>query len=290
MNEAYDPKTVKFPYTKITDQHYLIVKKNDGTVFDEDFPYIDHSKSYNRKRTWFRLFIKAIVIPVVYVRLGLRIKGREIIKKNKDLLKNGVISICNHIHLWDYLCIMHGIRPFVSNVVVWAPNLRGENKTIIRLVGGIPVPDSSFKATMAFNEAIGDYLSKGGWLHIYPEGSMWEYYKPIRPFKKGFAYYAIKYDKPVMPLAISYRKPSWIRRKIFHQEATFTLNIGEPIFRNKELDRNEQEIDLMKRCHEAVSILSGSDPKDNIYPPIFNNNERVDYYTDTYGVGYKGSH
>lgn len=30
----YDPKTNKFPYTELTDQHYLHVKKNNGLVFD----------------------------------------------------------------------------------------------------------------------------------------------------------------------------------------------------------------------------------------------------------------
>ena len=47
----YDPKTDKYPYPEQTDQHYLKVKKNDGTVFDKDYPYVDNSKPFKRKQT-----------------------------------------------------------------------------------------------------------------------------------------------------------------------------------------------------------------------------------------------
>ena len=46
----YDPKTDKYPYPEQTDQHYLKVKKNDGTVFDKDYPYVDNSKPFKRKQ------------------------------------------------------------------------------------------------------------------------------------------------------------------------------------------------------------------------------------------------
>ena len=49
----FDPKTNKFPYTEFTDQHYLKIKKNNGLVFDENYPYIDNSKKYKFKKWWF---------------------------------------------------------------------------------------------------------------------------------------------------------------------------------------------------------------------------------------------
>ena len=90
-------------------------------------------------------------------------------------------------------------------------------------------------------------------------------------------------------MAFSYRKPSWIRRKIFHQIACFTLTIGEPLYANKELSKTEQELDLTIRAHDAVCELARIHAKDNIYEPIYKNSKRVDYYTDEYGIGYKGS-
>ena len=285
----FDPKTNKFPYPLYTDEHYLKVKKNDGTVFDEKYPYIDNSKSFKRSKFFFNIPYYGIAIPFALLRLGLKVKGRKNLKKYKKLIKSGVISISNHIHMFDYLAINYAIRPYPPRVLVWAPNVSGENGKNVRMVGGIPIPENNLKATVTYFNYVSDYLNNGGWLHIYPEASMWEYYGMIRPFKLGAASIAIMTDKPIIPMAFSYRKPSWIRRKIFKQIATFTLTIGEPIFPNKELSRKEQEIDLTKRCHEAVCKLSGTEVSDNVYPPIFNHDKRIDYYTDTYGVGYKGS-
>ncbi len=286
----FDPKTNKYPYPVDTDQHYLKVKKNDGTVFDKNYPYIDTSRLFLFKQGVIRVLLRLIVFPATHIRLGLRIKGKENLKKYKDVIDRGVVSCSNHIHMWDYLCIMNAIKPKRPYLLSWAPNMRGENKTLIRLTGGIPIPDDgNIRSTMAYLKAVEKLLKGGGWLHVYSEGSMWEYYAPIRPFKQGASFFSCEYNKPVLPLGFSYREPSWIRRKIFHQIATLTLTVGEPIYPDGNLQMKEQKLDLTVRSHEAVCRLAGIDPKENIYPPIYDRSKRVDYYTDTYGVGYKGS-
>ena len=117
---------------------------------------------------------------------------------------------------------------------------------------------------------------------------MWEFYAPIRPFKLGASYYAIKCDKPILPLAFSYRKNGWLR-KLFKSLASFTLTIGEPIYPNKDLSFKESEADLTSRAHDEVCKLAGIDPNKNIYNKIYNNDKRIDYYTNEYGIGYKKS-
>ena len=183
---------------------------------------------------------------------------------------------------------MKAVRPYRTNVISWAPNINGENGTLIRMVGGIPIPDTDLAATKTYMKAIHNLLEGGGWLQVYAEGSMWEFYAPIRPFKPGTAHIACESGKPVLPLGFSYREPGWIRKHIFHQIACFTLTIGEPIFANPELSKKEQRRDLTLRCHEAVCRLAGIDPKDNLYPPIYADSKRIDYYTTEYGVGYRG--
>ena len=274
----FDPKTKKYPYTQFTDQHYLVVKKNRGIVFDSDYPYLDNSRWFKFKQAMSHILLSIIVFPVATIRLGLKIKGRKIIKENKTLLKNGVISCANHVHLWDYICIMKAIRPFHSNLLSWAKNINGENGTMIRLVGGIPIPENDIRASVIFTQTIDSLLQKGGWLHIYPEGSMWEFYAPIRPFKSGMGYYSVRDNKPILPLAFSYREPGWIRKNIFKQIACFTLTVGDPIMPDMSLDKRARAMDLTIRCHEAVCRLAGIDPKENKYPPVFDNTERVDYY------------
>lgn len=288
---SFDPKTNKFPYPTETDKHYLCVHMDRGIVFDTEYPYIDRSASFRFKQNIVRLLLHILVFPLCRIRLGLRIEGQENLKKHKAVLENGVVSIANHVHMWDYIAVMRAIRPFRSNLLSWAPNINGENGTLIRMVGGIPIPESNIAATKTYLKAVRDLLqNEHGWLHIYPEGSMWEYYAPIRPFKRGAAHIACDSDKPILPLGFSYREPGCIRKKLFHQIAKFTVRVGEPVFPDSTLNPKDRERDLNERCHDAVCRLAGIDPKDNLYPRIFDNSRRIDYYTDTYGVGYKGSH
>lgn len=275
----FDPKPTRYPFPKLTDKHYLVVKKDNGAVFDKNYPYIDRSRAFRFKQFWVRVLERLIVFPLATVRLGLRIRNRKILKKNKALFRRGVVSCANHVHLWDYIAVMKAIRPFRSNLLAWAKNVRGENAGLIRMVGGIPIPEGDPHATAAFNKTIKELLAGGGWLHIYAEGSMWEYYAPIRPFKSGVGYFAVQCEKPVLPMAFSYRKPGWIRRVIFRQTACFTLSIGEPIFADPALPRREREQDVVRRSHEAVCRLAGIDPAGNPYPPLFAESERVDDYT-----------
>ena len=288
----FDPKTDKFPYPVETDKHYLEVHMDRGFVFDTKYPYIDRSGWFRFRQGVVRFLLNIFVFHVATVRMGLRIEGRENIKKHKEILKNGAVSVANHVHMWDYIAVMKAIRPFRSNLLAWAPNINGENGTLIRMVGGIPIPEGNTAATKTYLKVMRSLLKdEHGWLHIYSEGSMWEYYRPIRPFKRGASHIACDCGKPILPLAFSYREPGWIRKHIFRQIATFTLHIGEPLFPNNDLSPKEREKDLTIRSHDAVCLLAGIDPKENLYPPLFSEDvKRVDYYTTTYGAGYKGSH
>lgn len=285
----FDPKSVKFPYPEITDRHYLELKKNRGIVFDGDYPYIDESKGFKFRCFMLRILLKTVVLPVVRIRMGLKVKGKENLKKHRETIEKGVVSCCNHVHMWDYLGIYASLGKIKPHVLVWADNINGEFGKMMRLVGGIPIPENDRRATMAYFKAVRKLLAEGGWLHIYPEGSMWEYYRPLRPFKRGASFVAIDSNKPILPMGYSYREPNFIRKHIFRQTATFTLHIGEPLYKNENLPKKEQEADLTKRSFDAVRKLIGLTEKENLYPAKFANNKRVDYYTDTYGVGYKGS-
>ena len=219
----FDPKTKKYPYTEYTDQHYLVIKHNNGMKFDKNYPFVDNSKSFKSKRFWLRVFLYTLVYPLTIIRQGLKVKGRKNLKKYKDVINNGIISCCNHIHIWDFLGISYAIRPKKPRYLVWPQNIRGSLGGALRAMGGIPVPDDNkVSSQFKFSKEVGQYLEEKNWLHIYPEGSMWEYYKPIRPFKRGLGIFACKYDRPILPMAYSYRKPGWIRRKIFKQIACLT--------------------------------------------------------------------
>lgn len=273
---SYDPKTKRYPYPEDTAEHYLKIKKDNGIIFNKDYPYIDNSKSFRFKRWFVRFLLHLIVFPSTHFKVGLRIEGKKNLKKHKDVIKNGVISVSNHIHMWDYICIMKAV-PIWPYTLVWAPNIRGENGTLARLVGGIPIPEKNLSGTVAFTRSLNGLLNSGGWLHIYAEGSMWEYYKPIRPFKSGAFSMALINNKPIIPMAFSYRKPGIIC-KLFKIPARLTLRIGEPLFKDSSLPSSKQKDDLIKRCHDEVCRLAGIDPAENIYEPIYNDSKKINYY------------
>ena len=272
----YDPHSTKIKYPENTDAHYLEVKKNNGLVFDGNYPYIDRSAGFKFKQFWVRLLLNIIVFPMCPAYMGLRIKNRKNLKKYKDQLKDGAITVSNHIHMWDYIAIMKAIRHRKPHVIVWAPNVRGESGTLVRMVGGVPIPDGDLAGKVAFNKAIEDSLARKEFLQVYAEGSMWECYPYIRPFKLGAASLACRCHKPILPIGFSFRKPSWIRKNIFKQEVAVTLTMGAPIFPDENMPEQERRVDLTTRVHNAVCLLAGIEPKDNPYGPIFNNSKRVD--------------
>lgn len=264
---SYYPDTSKYPYPDDTSMHYLVIKKDNGLVFDKNYPYIDNSKGFKFKRFFIKLGLTFIVFPFTRIKLGLKIIGKKNIKKYKDVIKNGIITSSNHIHMWDYICIMKAVRPIKPYTLVWAPNIRGENGKLVRLVGGIPIPEN-IHGQIACTKAIEKLLNNGGLLHIYSEGSMWEYYKYIRPFKIGTASYAIKYNKPILPMAFSYRKPG-LFQKILKEPAKLTINIGEPIF-----PENLSKEELTIKLHNKICELAYINPKNNIYESIYNNSKK----------------
>ena len=268
--DRYIPKNLKYPYPIDTAEHYLKIKMDRGFIFDENYPYIDNSKAFKRKQLFVRFLLNFIVFPLTRIKMGLKIIGKE--NLTKDLFNDGLILVSNHIHMWDYIAIMKALKPHHTNVLVWDKNVNDKDGNLVRLVGGIPIP-KKLSGTKAYFKAINDLLNNKGILHIYAEGSMWEYYPYIRPFKSGFATIAMKNNKNVLPIGFSYRKPSWFRKYIMHQEASITLNIGQVI----KIDGLNKE-ELINECHNKVCNLAFID--NNPYEAIYNNSKRIDGILD----------
>lgn len=267
----YDPKSKKYLYPQNTDGHYLKYKCLKNVTLDKNYKYVNKTKLFLFQNFILRLLLITIGYLLVKIRLGLKVIGKNKIKENKKLLKDGAISISNHIHMWDFMAINYGIHPFKPYVLVWDKNVMGSSRWFVNHIGGIPIPNDITGSKEMYKQTK-NLITNGGWLHIYPEGSMWELYRYIRPFKTGVAQMAYMVNKPIIPMAFSYRKPNWIRRTIFKQEALLTLNIGDLIIPSTKIkDKNE----LTKKCHLEVCKLAGI--KNNLYEPLFNNSEKINY-------------
>jgi 1-acyl-sn-glycerol-3-phosphate acyltransferase len=154
---------------------------------------------------------------------------------------------------------------------VWKEQLNGSDGGAIRIAGGIPVPDE-IRVIKYFNQAFDEIHAQKKWFHVYPESSRFDYFQPIRPFKKGVFTMAHRYNVPVIPIAISYREPRFpytvlnAARSLAGKQKLpmITLRIGEPLLFDENLTRKEAVQKMRKECHEAVVRLAGI--TNNPYP------------------------
>jgi len=269
MTEPYIPQ-LDIVYPSKPDEHMLAMKVVREVTVDQNYPFLDKSFKFRFIRHLMYLGIFTLVFPVSVMRFGLKIEGRNILRKYRRLLKNGAMTASNHVHRWDYLFMLNAVRYRLMYFPAWKENLRGPDGGLIRLAGGIPVPDEIHTIKL-FNQAFDEICAKKKWIHAFPESSNFPYYHLIRPFKKGVFTMAHRYKLPVLPLAFSYRKPRFpytlinLFRSLRGKQKLpmITLRIGEPLLFDETLPRKEAVQKMRKDCHEAIIRLAGV--RDNPY-------------------------
>jgi 1-acyl-sn-glycerol-3-phosphate acyltransferase len=123
-----------------------------------------------------------------------------------------------------------------------------------------------------FNQAFDEIHARKKWIHSFPETAMFNFFQPIRPFKKGVFTMAYSYNLPVIPIAFSYRKPCFpftlvnLFRSIIGNKKLpmVTLRVGDPLLFDTSLNRKEAVLKMRKDCHETIVRLAGI--SDNPYP------------------------
>lgn len=272
----YYKEDLGYVYPERSDEHMITVKHLRDTHFDEKYNYYDKTLWNKIKRGVLWIVLNLIAFPVVTIRHGLKIYGRDKLKKYKKEFKNGAITICNHVLMWDYLCVLKAIRPRLQYHAGWKINFEGPNVPLIRWVGGIPVPTENIRAMAKFQKAIGQVLEDKKWLHFFPEGSMWFYYPDIRPLKKAIFKYSVKHNKPIIPMSISFRprKGLW---KLIGKKPLADLHIGDPLFPDKTLPLNEAIEKMHKEAYHIMQVMNGINPGD----PTYNTDQNIENYKKT---------
>jgi 1-acyl-sn-glycerol-3-phosphate acyltransferase len=259
-------------YPEKPDEHIVTYKFFRDVKVDENYPFLDKSFKFKFIRFFMHIGIYTLVFflnPLLY---GLKIEGRKNLRKHKKLFKNGAMTISNHIHRWDFLFVMQAVRYRTMFFPVWKELLKGSDAGFIHHAGGVPIPED-IKTIKCFNLAFDKIHERKKWIHAYPESCRFDYFQPIRPFKKGVFTMAQRYNLPVIPIAFSYRAPCFpitiinFFRPFFGKQKLpmITARIGEPILIDPTLGRKEAVIKIRKECHEAVVRLAGI--TNNPYPP-----------------------
>lgn len=260
----YHRHNLPYQYPDKSDEHMITVKHLRDVNLDVNYPYL-------QKGLWFKCqrgllhFCQYTVLPIVmWLRHGLHIHGKEKLKEHKAVLGKGMITVANHVLMWDYICIMVALRPRLGYFPAWKTNLEGPNGLWIRMAGGVPIPTDNLRAMVKFKQAMEEVLEEKEWLHFFPEGSMWFYYPDIRPLKKAVFRYAVEYDRPVLPITFSFR-PRIGLWKLIGKDPLVDLNIGDPIFHDKALPKLEAVKKLQRDTYHIMQAMNGIHPGDPTY-------------------------
>ena len=266
-----------YTYPDRCDEHMITVPHLRDVTVDEHYPYLRKDFLYKCIRSFYWVAMHTLLAVLLPITHGLRIHGRENLKKHKDLLKNGAITISNHVFMWDHLCVIRAIFPHLTYFPAWKTNLEGPNGPLIRMAGGIPIPDGgNMKAMKKFKAAMEEVLQSKTWMHFFPEGSMWFFYPDIRPLKKAVFNYAVRYDRPVLPITLSFRDRKGITR-LFSKAPVVDVHVGEPLLYNKELSPVAAARDLQERAYHVMQTMNGIFPGD----PTYNTNQEPATYQKT---------
>lgn len=265
-----------YVYPEKSDEHMITVKKLREVKVDTNYRYYDKTLWFRIKRIGLWILLQLIIFPLLRLSHGLKVEGKKNFKKYKHLYKDGAITICNHVFMWDYLCVLKAIRPHLQYLIAWKTNLEGSNGPLIRLVGGVPVPTDDMRAMLTFSKTIKQIFDDKQWLHVFPEGSMWFFYPDIRPLKQAVFRMAVEHDKPIIPLAISFRKRKGLY-KLFKKTPCATIHIGEPLLYDKTLHPKEAAIELQKRAYHVMQTMVGINPGD----PTYNEDLNINNYKST---------
>lgn len=226
-------------------------KKICTVTIDENFPFLDKSFKGKFLSNFIYTIIFLLVFPLQKIRYGLKIEGKKNLRKNRRLFKNGAMTVSNHVYRWDYLAILQCVKYRKMWFIAKPSNLETSDGWMIRGAGGIPIAPT-LSAGRKFNQAFDELHSKKKWIHVFPESCRWEFYQPIRPFHRGGFYMAYKYNIPVIPMNISFRKPTGIYKLFKVKHPLITVRIGEPILPDINKKRREETERLATEAHQQI--------------------------------------
>ena len=135
------------------------------------------------------------------------------------------VVIANHLGWMDAISLLL-LFPAEPRIHFLAdPGSMMRNKPLwmlIRLTGGIvPVNRAKHGDTLLFSQ-VDKCLQAGGAIALFPEGDFGPREGELLPFKRGFAYFAVENEVPVVPVGLSGMREVWLGKRL-------VVRLGEPI-------------------------------------------------------------
>ena len=272
----YYRHNLPYTYPDRSDAHMLVLKTKHPITLTPDYPYMPRGAWFRIKRALVAAALHIIVFPLMHLTHGLRIYGKENLKRNRDLLKGGAITVSNHVFMWDYLAVQKAIRPHISYYPAWKPNLESGFSPFMRILGGMPIPEGDIRSMMAFTKDLEAVVKSDRWLHVFAEGSLWNFYPDIRPLKPAAFKLAVKFHKPLIPISMSFRPRKGLR-KLFGKGPFVDLHIGEPLIPDETIPPYEAAERLRAEAYRVMQEMNGIHPGD----PTYNEDQTIEHYRKT---------
>ena len=133
--------------------------------FDETYPYLDKSLKFKIWHFFIYLVTWIAAFPMNRLRFGLKIEGREKIRRNRKLFANGVMTLCNHVHRWDMICVLQAMRYRKAWIPMYAQPFRGKDGFLMKHIGGIAIPEN-YAGLRKFDQALDELHKEKQWIHI----------------------------------------------------------------------------------------------------------------------------
>lgn len=222
-------------YVDETKDDFQFTKTYFNVTVDENYQYLPKSKLF--KITSFFLYY-LVGLPLLwlysFIILGVKVKGR---KNLKDLKHTGYFIYSNHTHYADawlgpVLVNFYRKRTYViaNKDAIQIPVVGKLTKAL----GALPVADT-IKGLKNLSETVTTLTSKNKSVIIFPEAHIWHYYTKLRPFPLTSFKFPVFSKKPVVPVAVTYKK----RKNFSRLKPRMIINIGSPIFPKEEFSDRE---------------------------------------------------
>lgn len=225
-------------------------------AIDETYPYYEDSFSFkfNRAAAWLKCH--TLVFFMNWLIFGFKCEGKENLKKYKDVLKKPGITTCNHAYRWDMVSIIQATG-WSFYIPMFGENMKTKDYWHMKYIGGVPIP-TGLQAMKKYDAAFDRRHEEGSWVHLFPEGISWPFYKPLKPFHKGAFTMAYRWGCPVLPLYITYRpRTGWRKWTGKANVPLITTHIGVPVMPDMTLPRKKAVEKLTKEVWDQMLEMGG---------------------------------
>ena len=207
------------PHTHIVKMKY----RKPHKIVDEKYNYAKKKYFFYHFGTFLLRLLAWFLIPI-WAKLfsHYKIYGKKNLKRVKH---TGVLITCNHVHLTDAPLMatrLFGIKRKVRFVMLSESRDIPVAGPLLEALGGVPLGDT-INGMKHLNGYINILLKRKKPVLIFPEASLWPYYRKIRPFSRGTFLFAEQSGAPILPVIITFRTRRNGKQKMI-------INILKPIY------------------------------------------------------------